>query len=38
VLNESLVELGIPAGMYYNPGNEDIYNSFQIDISRSYAG
>ena len=38
VLNESLSDLGIPAGQYYIPGNDDIYDAFQKDITRSYAG
>ena len=38
ILNESLKELGIPEGRYYIPGNDDIYDSFQVDITRSYAG
>lgn len=37
-LNNSRVQLGVPADIYYVPGNEDIYNSFANDISRSYAG
>jgi carboxypeptidase C (cathepsin A) len=38
LLNSSRSELGIPQDVYYVPGSDDIYDSFQADISRSYAG
>lgn len=38
LLNNSRNELGIPDGVYYVPGNDDIYDSFQLDITRSYTG
>ena len=38
LLNNSRSDLGIPEGVYYVPGSDDIYNSFQGDITRSYAG
>jgi len=37
-LNNSRSKLGIPEGVYFVPGNENIYNSFANDVSRSYAG
>ena len=37
-LNDSRTQLGVPADVVYIPGNDDIYNSFAADISRSYAG
>ena len=38
LLKNSRNELGIPDGVYYVPGNDDIYDSFQLDITRSYTG
>lgn len=38
LLNDSKVRLGVPEDVYYVPGNEDVYNAFAADISRSYAG
>lgn len=38
LLNNSRSELGIPDGVYYVPGSDDIYDSFQNDITRSYTG
>jgi hypothetical protein len=38
LLNNSRTELGIPQDIYYVPGNDDIYNSFQADIMRAYTG
>ena len=37
-LNDSKKSFGVPDGIYYIPGNDDIYDSFSADISRSYAG
>jgi carboxypeptidase C (cathepsin A) len=37
-LNNSRKSLGVPDNIYYTPGNDDIYNAFAADISRSYAG
>jgi carboxypeptidase C (cathepsin A) len=37
-LNDSRKSFGVPDNIYYVPGNDDIYNSFASDISRSYAG
>ncbi len=28
----------MPADIYYVPGNDNVYDAFQIDISRSYVG
>ncbi len=30
--------MGIPQDVYYVPGSDDIYNSFQADIMRAYTG
>ena len=38
LLNNSRAELGIPDGVYFVPGSDDIYDSFQNDITRSYTG
>jgi hypothetical protein len=38
LLNSSRSELGIPQDVYYVPGSDAVYNSFQGDIMRSYAG
>ena len=38
ILNDSKNQFGVPAEVYYVPGNDDIYNSFQEDISRAYTG
>ena len=38
LLNTSRAQLGIPQDVYYVPGSDDIYNSFQGDITRSYTG
>ena len=38
LLNNSRSELGIPEGVYFVPGSDDIYDSFQNDITRSYTG
>jgi carboxypeptidase C (cathepsin A) len=37
-LNDSRKNFGVPDNVYYVPGNDDIYNAFAADISRSYAG
>lgn len=37
-LNNSKKSFGVPDNIYYVPGNDDIYNAFAADISRSYAG
>ena len=37
-LNDSRTNLGVPSDVPYVPGNDDIYNAFAADISRSYAG
>ena len=36
LLNNSRKEFGVPEGIYYVPGNDDIYDSFQKDIATSY--
>jgi carboxypeptidase C (cathepsin A) len=38
LLNSSRNELGIPQDVYYVPGSDEIYDSFQGDIMRSYTG
>jgi carboxypeptidase C (cathepsin A) len=37
VLNNSRNDLGIPTDIYYVPGSDAIYDSFQADITKSYA-
>lgn len=37
-LNNSKSNFGVPPDVYYVPGNENIYDAFALDISRSYAG
>lgn len=37
-LNNSRTSLGVPEDRYYVPGNDDVYNNFAEDISRSYVG
>ena len=36
-LNDSRKSFGVPEDIYYVPGNDDIYDAFAEDISRSYA-
>ena len=38
LLNDSKSEFGVPADIYYVPGNDEIYDHFQEDISRPYTG
>lgn len=38
LLNDSKTEFGVPADIYYVPGNDDIYDSFAVDICRAYTG
>jgi carboxypeptidase C (cathepsin A) len=37
LLNNSRTELGIPQDVYFVPGSDAIYDSFQADVSTSYA-
>jgi len=37
-LNDSRKSFGVDESRYYVPGNEDVYNAFASDISRSYVG
>jgi carboxypeptidase C (cathepsin A) len=38
LLNNSRAQLGIPEDVYYVPGSDAVYNSFQGDIMRAYTG
>ncbi|CAM6002602.1 unnamed protein product [Sphagnum balticum] len=37
-LENNRVALGVPADRHYVPSNDNVYNAFQVDISRAYVG